>query len=59
MYMCYTALGTLYLIVFGIEIGYDAVFMGDGEGWIETEPLEGHPIRFDITGRIFPVVRFF
>lgn len=55
MYMFYTAIGTLFIILFGAEIGYDAVFLGDGEGWVETEPLEGHPIRFDLSGRIIPV----
>lgn len=54
--MFYTVLGTLFLIIFGIEIGINALFLGDGEGWLETEPLEGHPIRFNLSGHIIPVV---
>lgn len=56
MYMLYTALGTLFILLFGIEIGYNALWLGDGEGWSETEPLEGHPIRFNLSGHIIPVV---
>lgn len=59
MYMAYTTLGTLFLIVFGIEIAFNAVFTGDGDGWLETEPLEGHPIRFNLSGHIVAVVNVF
>lgn len=53
--MLYTTLGTLFIIIFGAEIGYN-VLLGDSEGWSETEPLEGHPIRFNLSGHIIPVV---
>lgn len=57
MYMLFTTLGTLYLIVFGAEIAYMAVFGGDGDdSWSETERLEGHPVRFNLTGHIVAVV---
>ncbi|KAJ6640315.1 Palmitoyltransferase ZDHHC16 [Pseudolycoriella hygida] len=55
LYMVYTTIGTLFIILFGAEIGYNALWMGDGEGWLETEPLEGHPIRFNLSGHIIPV----
>lgn len=54
--MVYTTIGTLFIIIFGAEIGYNALWLGDGEGWLETEPLEGHPIRFNLSGHIIPVV---
>lgn len=56
LYMVYTTIGTLFIILFGAEIGYNALWLGDGEGWLETEPLEGHPIRFNLSGHIIPVV---
>lgn len=54
--MAYMTIGTLFLIVFGVEIGFNAVFGGDGEGWLETEALVGHPIRFNLSGHIIAVV---
>lgn len=57
--MVYTTIGTLFIILFGAEIGYNALWLGDGEGWLETEPLEGHPIRFNLSGHIIPVVNLF
>lgn len=56
--MLFTTVGTLFLIVFGAEIGYTAVF-GNGDGddgdWLDAEPLVGHPIRFNLSGHIIPV----
>lgn len=52
--MIYTVMGSLFIIIFGIEIGYTA-WMGESGGWIETEPLQGHPVRFNLTGHIIPV----
>lgn len=54
--MIYTTIGTLFIIVFGIGIAYNVWWLGDGEGWNETVPLEGHPVRFNLTGHIIPVV---
>lgn len=58
LYMVYTTLGSLFLITFGIEIGYKALWLGEGDGWEETEPLQGHPVRYNLTGHIVPVVSF-
>lgn len=55
--MLYTTIGSLFIIIFGIEIGYNALWLGDGEGWHETEPLKGHPIKFNLSGHIIPMVK--
>lgn len=51
--MVYTAIGTLFIMVFGIEIGYNALL--SDEGWMETEPLQGSPVKFNLTGHAIPV----
>lgn len=58
--MLYTVVGSLFLILFGLEIAYNVLWLGDEE-WTETEPLEGHPITYNLTGHIVPIVsyRFF
>jgi palmitoyltransferase len=56
LYMVYTSVGCLFIIIFGIEIGLNAMFWGDGEGWNEVEKLEGSPVRFNLSGHIIPVV---
>lgn len=53
--MVYTAIGSLFIIIFGIEIGYRSIWLGEGDGWLETEPLLGHPVRFNLSGHIIPV----
>uniref|UniRef100_A0A7G3AM91 Palmitoyltransferase n=1 Tax=Lutzomyia longipalpis TaxID=7200 RepID=A0A7G3AM91_LUTLO len=55
LYMVYTAVGSIFIIVFGMGIGYNSLLLGDGEGWFETEPLEGHPVRFNISGHALPI----
>ena len=44
-------------MLFGIEIGYEVLWMGDGGGWqeIEEEKLQGNPVKFNLTGHIIPV----
>lgn len=56
LYMVYTAIGCLYIMIFGVEIAYKALWTGDGEGWSEIEPLVGHPVKFNLTGHIIAVV---
>lgn len=56
LYMLYTTVGVLFIIVFGFELGYNVLIVGDGEGWNEIEPLHGHPVRFNLSGHIIPVV---
>uniref|UniRef100_A0A6B2E9F6 Palmitoyltransferase n=1 Tax=Phlebotomus kandelakii TaxID=1109342 RepID=A0A6B2E9F6_9DIPT len=55
LYMVFTAVGSLFIIIFGMGIGYNSLLLGDGEGWDETEPLEGHPVRFNISGHALPI----
>lgn len=54
--MLYTTLGSLFLIIFGIEIGYKYLWLEVNDNWAETEPLIGQPIKFNLSGHIIPVV---
>uniref|UniRef100_A0A182RQF1 Palmitoyltransferase n=1 Tax=Anopheles funestus TaxID=62324 RepID=A0A182RQF1_ANOFN len=54
LYMLYTTIGTLFIISFGFELGYGVLFL-DEDGWKEMEPLQGHPVRFNLSGHIIPV----
>ncbi|EAA09699.3 palmitoyltransferase ZDHHC16 [Anopheles arabiensis] len=54
LYMLYTTIGTLFIISFGFELGYGVLFL-DEAGWKEMEPLQGHPVRFNLSGHIIPV----
>uniref|UniRef100_A0AAG5D277 Palmitoyltransferase n=1 Tax=Anopheles atroparvus TaxID=41427 RepID=A0AAG5D277_ANOAO len=54
LYMLYTTIGTLFIISFGFELGYGVLFLDEG-GWKEVEPLQGHPVRFNLSGHIIPV----
>lgn len=56
MYMMYTVVGSLFLICFGVEIAYNVIWLSDEDEWTETEPLEGHPVTYNITGHIIPIV---
>lgn len=56
MYMLYTVLGSLFLICFGVEIAYSVLWLNDDDEWTETEPLEGHPVRINLSGHIVPIV---
>ncbi|XP_017481446.1 PREDICTED: probable palmitoyltransferase ZDHHC16 isoform X2 [Rhagoletis zephyria] len=55
LYMAYTTIGCLFLIVFGFEIGYKNLWVDNGDSWIESEPLEGQPVKFNLSGHIIPV----
>lgn len=59
MYMLYTVIGSFFLVLFGMEIAYNFVWLSEGEGWTEIEPLEGHPVMYNLTGHIIPAVYFF
>lgn len=50
--MVYTVIGSLFLIVCGVEIAYDYVWLGMDDDY----ELEGHPVTFNSTGHIIPVV---
>jgi palmitoyltransferase len=53
--MAYTSIGCLFIIIFGVEIGLNAIFWSDGGGWNELEALQGQPVRFNLSGHIIPV----
>ncbi|XP_016951073.1 palmitoyltransferase ZDHHC16 [Drosophila biarmipes] len=55
LYMAYTTLGCLFLILFGLEIGHKYLWLDNGETWTEIEPLEGQPVKFNLSGHIIPV----
>lgn len=55
MYMLYTVLGSLFLICFGFEIAYNVLWLSD-DAWTENEPLEGHPVTYNLSGHIVPIV---
>ncbi|XP_039490572.1 palmitoyltransferase ZDHHC16 [Drosophila santomea] len=55
LYMTYTTLGCLFLILFGLEIGHKYLWLEHGENWTEIEPLEGQPVKFNLSGHIIPV----
>ncbi|KNC33173.1 hypothetical protein FF38_03639 [Lucilia cuprina] len=54
LYMFYTTIGCLFLILFGFEIGYNYLWLDHGEHWTETEPLEGEPVKLNLSGHIIP-----
>lgn len=56
--MLYTVVGSLFLIMFGVEIAYNVLWLADDGEWTETEPLEGHPITYNSTGHIVPIVSY-
>ncbi|KAH8267863.1 hypothetical protein KR026_009801 [Drosophila bipectinata] len=55
LYMMYTTMGCLFLILFGLEIGYKYLWLDHGDNWTEVEPLEGQPVKFNLSGHIIPV----
>lgn len=55
LYMVYTVIGVAYLMLFGIEIGYEVLWLGDGGGWQEVEQLKGSLVRFNLSGHAIPV----
>lgn len=53
--MIYTVIGVVFIMLFGIGIGYEVLWIGDGGGWQEVEELRGSPVKFNLTGHIVPV----
>jgi palmitoyltransferase len=53
--MIYTVIGVFFVMLFGIEIGYEVLWLGDGGGWQEIEKLQGSPVRFNLSGHVIPV----
>lgn len=55
LYMIYTVIGVSFVMLFGIEIGYEVLLIGDGGGWQEVEELQGSPVKFNLSGHVIPV----
>lgn len=55
LYMVYTVCGVAFVMIFGIGIGYEVLWLGDGGGWQEVEELRGSPVKFNLSGHIIPV----
>lgn len=55
LYMVYTTLGVLFIMLFGIGIGYEVLWLGEGVGWQEDEKLQGSPVTFNLSGHVIPV----
>lgn len=63
--MVYTALGALFIMLFGVGIAYESVFVSDSnpvvQNWFSggpadaDHPLEGHPVKVNATGHLIPV----
>lgn len=53
--MSYLALGVLFLIVCGWELAWDILWLAPDD--TEEPELEGHPVKFNKTGAIIPIVR--
>lgn len=51
--MLFTVVGSLFIILFGLGIAYELLWLDD-----EENELEGHPIMYNLTGHIVPVVSF-
>ncbi|KAL0269883.1 UNVERIFIED_CONTAM: hypothetical protein PYX00_007470 [Menopon gallinae] len=47
MYMVYMTLGTIFIIVCGVELAYDVVYIGKSFDSDGEEELIGHPVRFN------------
>lgn len=48
-------LGVTFVMMFGIGIGYEVLWLGDGGGWQESEELQGSPIKYNLSGHIILV----
>jgi hypothetical protein len=52
--MVYMVLGVLFVILCGVDIAYSSIFLATDD---PDEPeLEGHPVKFNKTGALIPVV---
>ncbi|XP_049812483.1 palmitoyltransferase ZDHHC16B isoform X3 [Schistocerca nitens] len=45
LYMVFTCLGVLFVIIFGFQLAYSEIWLEPDDG--EEEELEGHPVRFN------------
>ena len=54
LFMAYTVAGAIFIITFGIGIGFDVIWLGN-VAWQENEQLKGALVRYNLSGHIFLV----
>lgn len=54
LFMAYTVAGVIFIMTFGIGIGYDILWLGD-VAWEENERLLGALVRYNLSGHLFLV----
>lgn len=52
--MIYMVIGVTFLIIFGFDLAYEALWLGPVDG--DDLELEGHPVKFNKSGALIPVV---
>lgn len=54
LFMAYTVVGAIFIMTFGIGIGFDVLWLGN-VAWQENEQLKGALVRYNLSGHIFLV----
>lgn len=54
MYMVYMVAGVLFIMLGGIDLAYTHLWLSSDD--TEEPELEGHPVKFNKTGALIPVV---
>lgn len=55
--MVYMVIGVLFVIICGFDLAYTTIWLALDES--DEPELEGHPVKFNKTGALIPVVRKF
>ncbi|CAH1969967.1 unnamed protein product [Acanthoscelides obtectus] len=53
LYMVYTVLGVLFVIICGFDVAYTAIFLSPAD--LDEPELEGHSVKINRTGALIPV----
>lgn len=48
-------IGVLFIIIFGFDLAYTAMWLAAEDS--DEPELEGHPVKYNKTGSLIPVVR--
>lgn len=54
MYTIYMVFGVIFIIIFGFDIAYTAIWLSSEDS--DDPELEGHPVKFNKTGALIPIV---
>lgn len=52
--MVYMVVGVFFVIICGFDLAYTAIWLAPEES--DEPELEGHPVKFNKTGALIPVV---